>query len=83
MLSTKVVTASSGRFTAFKAHVSARPARSASVRAMASLKIYVKGDPATKTLLDCPFCHRVLLTAEVKHIPYTKEYIDFDHKPEW
>jgi glutathione S-transferase len=50
---------------------------------MASLKIYVKGDPATNTLLDCPFCHRVLLTAEVKHVPYTREYIDFDNKPEW
>jgi hypothetical protein len=24
------------------------------------------GDPATNTLLDCPFCHRVLLTLEAK-----------------
>eukprot|EP00878_Enallax_costatus_P001565 GHUV01001716.1.p1 GENE.GHUV01001716.1~~GHUV01001716.1.p1 ORF type:complete len:246 (+),score=69.50 GHUV01001716.1:81-818(+) len=83
MLTAKVVTASSGRFAAFKPNVTSRPARLASVRTMASLKVYVKGDPATNTLLDCPFCQRVLLTAEVKHIPYTKEYIDFDHKPEW
>lgn len=50
---------------------------------MAALKMYVKGDPATNTLLDCPFCHRVLLTAEVKKVPYTMEYIDFNNKPEW
>jgi hypothetical protein len=30
-----------------------------------------------------PFCHRVLLTLEGKRIPYTKEYIDFNNKPQW
>ncbi|WIA11217.1 hypothetical protein OEZ85_011344 [Tetradesmus obliquus] len=50
---------------------------------MASLKVYVKGDPATNTLLDCPFCHRVLLTLEAKNVPYEKEYIDFANKPAW
>ena len=30
-----------------------------------------------------PFCHRVLLSLEAKHIPYTKEYIDFNNKPQW
>ncbi|KAF6255694.1 dehydroascorbate reductase [Scenedesmus sp. NREL 46B-D3] len=50
---------------------------------MASLKVYVKGDPATNTLLDCPFCHRVLLTLETKHVPYEKEYIDVNNKPSW
>eukprot|EP00879_Flechtneria_rotunda_P008029 GHRR01008411.1.p1 GENE.GHRR01008411.1~~GHRR01008411.1.p1 ORF type:complete len:265 (+),score=43.37 GHRR01008411.1:231-1025(+) len=62
---------------------SQRPARALSVRPMAAYQVYVKGDPATNTLLDCPFCHRVLLTFETKHIPYTKEYIDFDNKPKW
>lgn len=48
-----------------------------------ALTTYVKGDPATKSLGDCPFCHRVLLTLETKAVPYELGYIDFDHKPEW
>lgn len=32
---------------------------------------------------QCPFCQRVLLTMEVKKVPYSKVYIDFDNKPEW
>lgn len=51
--------------------------------AAAELKIWVKGVPATKTLLDCPFCHRVLLTAEAKKVPYDLGYIDFAAKPDW
>ncbi|KXZ54613.1 hypothetical protein GPECTOR_4g678 [Gonium pectorale] len=50
---------------------------------MANTVVYVKGDPATKTLGDCPFCHRALLTFEAKKVPYTMEYIDFDNKPAW
>ncbi|PNW77915.1 hypothetical protein CHLRE_10g456750v5 [Chlamydomonas reinhardtii] len=45
--------------------------------------IYVKGDPAKNKLLDCPFCHRVLLAYEAKKLPYKMEYIDFDNKPAW
>jgi glutathione S-transferase len=30
-----------------------------------------------------PFCHRVLLTLETKHIPYEMDYIDFNNKPQW
>lgn len=48
-----------------------------------ALTAYVKGDPSSKALGDCPFCHRALLTLEAKKIPYTKEFIDFDHKPDW
>ncbi|GLC33553.1 Glutathione S-transferase dhar1 [Pleodorina starrii] len=50
---------------------------------MASTVVYVKGDPTTKTLGDCPFCHRALLTFERKKVPYTMEYIDFANKPAW
>ena len=51
--------------------------------ATSDLKIWVKGVPATQTLLDCPFCHRVLLTAEAKKVPYELGYIDFAAKPDW
>ncbi|KAK9830373.1 hypothetical protein WJX72_011371 [[Myrmecia] bisecta] len=45
---------------------------------------WVKGDPKTSTLGDCPFCHRVLLTLEEKEVPYTKGYIDlYADKPAW
>ena len=30
------------------------------------LTVFVKGDPASSTLLDCPFSQRVLLTLEVR-----------------
>lgn len=53
------------------------------VVAMASLDVYVKGDPVNNVLADCPFCHKVLLTLENKQVPYTKKYIDFANKPEW
>ncbi|KAL0036070.1 hypothetical protein WJX79_001094 [Trebouxia sp. C0005] len=44
---------------------------------------WVKGDPKTETLGDCPFCHRALLTLEEKHAKYTQDYVDFAEKPEW
>ena len=50
---------------------------------MAKLTAYVKGDPKTNTLLDCPFCHRVLLTLETKEVPYESAYVDFNDKPQW
>ncbi|XP_062005286.1 glutathione S-transferase DHAR3, chloroplastic [Rosa rugosa] len=32
---------------------------------------------------DCPFCQRVLLTLEEKHLPYELKMVDLAHKPEW
>ncbi|KAI3430050.1 uncharacterized protein J3R85_008330 [Psidium guajava] len=32
---------------------------------------------------DCPFCQRVLLTMEEKHLPYDLKLVDFSNKPEW
>jgi glutathione dehydrogenase/transferase len=48
-----------------------------------TLTLHVKGDPASKKLGDCPFCHRVLLTVACKGVPYSPSYIDLDDKPEW
>eukprot|EP00204_Picochlorum_oklahomense_P004195 CAMPEP_0118799490 /NCGR_PEP_ID=MMETSP1161-20130426/1691_1 /TAXON_ID=249345 /ORGANISM="Picochlorum oklahomensis, Strain CCMP2329" /LENGTH=223 /DNA_ID=CAMNT_0006727199 /DNA_START=172 /DNA_END=843 /DNA_ORIENTATION=- len=45
--------------------------------------ITVKGDPEKNTLADCPFSHRALLCLEEKKVPYTKTYVDLDHKPQW
>ena len=39
--------------------------------------------PARTLLHAGPFCHRVLLSAEEKEVPYTKGYIDFAAKPDW
>lgn len=44
---------------------------------------WVKGDPKSKTLGDCPFCHRALLTLEEKQLKYTSDYVDFADKPKW
>ncbi|PON42798.1 S-crystallin [Parasponia andersonii] len=32
---------------------------------------------------DCPFCQRVLLTLEEKHLPYDLKLVDLVNKPEW
>lgn len=48
-------------------HQQARqPSRTRSMMAQASRRIYVKGDPELGKLGDCPFCHRALLTLEIK-----------------
>ncbi|KAJ7964493.1 Glutathione S-transferase [Quillaja saponaria] len=41
--------------------------------------------PVTKpnTLGDCPFCQRVLLTLEEKHLNYDLKLVDLANKPEW
>eukprot|EP01025_Chloroclados_australasicus_P053834 TRINITY_DN6368_c0_g2_i1.p1 TRINITY_DN6368_c0_g2~~TRINITY_DN6368_c0_g2_i1.p1 ORF type:complete len:289 (-),score=30.25 TRINITY_DN6368_c0_g2_i1:210-1076(-) len=57
--------------------------RQLSVMAQAARTIYVKGDPVNKILGDCPFCHRTLLTLELKGMEYDKDYIDFSNKPQW
>lgn len=57
--------------------------RFATMAASPVMTAYVKGDPDTNTLGDCPFCHRVLLTVEEKGIPHDRQYISFDNKPAW
>ncbi|KAI9100285.1 hypothetical protein K1719_024503 [Acacia pycnantha] len=48
------------------------------------LEICVKASVATPSKLgDCPFCQRVLLTLEEKHVPYDMKLVDLQHKPEW
>ncbi|KAL3138066.1 glutathione s-transferase [Trebouxia sp. C0009 RCD-2024] len=44
---------------------------------------WVKGDSATKSLGDCPFCHRALLALEEKQAKYTRDYVKFSDKPKW
>ncbi|KDP33171.1 hypothetical protein JCGZ_13436 [Jatropha curcas] len=48
------------------------------------LEVCVKASvTAPNKLGDCPFCQRVLLTIEEKHLPYNTKLIDFANKPEW
>eukprot|EP00892_Ulva_mutabilis_P002503 jgi/Ulvmu1/12253/UM086_0046.1 len=64
--------------------LSARNASKHRLVTMAASRIaYVKGDPENKVLGDCPFCHRVLLTLQLKGLEYEQEYIDFSKKPDW
>ncbi|KAG6720505.1 glutathione S-transferase DHAR3, chloroplastic-like [Carya illinoinensis] len=48
------------------------------------LEICVKASvTAPNKLGDCPFCQRVLLTLEEKHLPYDLKLVDLAHKPAW
>ncbi|KAG2710789.1 hypothetical protein I3760_04G045700 [Carya illinoinensis] len=48
------------------------------------LEILVKASVTTPNKLgDCPFCQRVLLTLEEKHLPYDLKLVDLTNKPEW
>ncbi|KAJ4706916.1 Glutathione S-transferase [Melia azedarach] len=48
------------------------------------LEICVKASVTTpNTLGDCPFCQRVLLTMEEKHLQYDMKLVDLGNKPEW
>ncbi|KAM7515837.1 hypothetical protein LguiA_005420 [Lonicera macranthoides] len=48
------------------------------------LQICVKASVTTPNKLgDCPFCQRVLLTLEEKHLPYDMKLIELANKPEW
>ncbi|KAL3521025.1 hypothetical protein ACH5RR_019174 [Cinchona calisaya] len=38
---------------------------------------------APNVLGDCKFCHRVILTLEVKKVPYKLHIINFVDKPQW
>ncbi|KAL0762895.1 hypothetical protein Bca101_079046 [Brassica carinata] len=52
--------------------------------AVAPLEICVKASITTPNKLgDCPFCQRVLLTMEEKHVPYDMKMVDLSNKPEW
>ncbi|KAL9233719.1 hypothetical protein vseg_008677 [Gypsophila vaccaria] len=48
------------------------------------LQVCVKSSVTSPTKLgDCPFCQRVLLTLEEKHLPYDMKLVDLTNKPEW
>ncbi|XP_038691049.1 glutathione S-transferase DHAR3, chloroplastic-like [Tripterygium wilfordii] len=48
------------------------------------LEVCVKASTTTPNRLgDCPFCQRVLLTMEEKHVPYEMKLIDLANKPDW
>lgn len=48
------------------------------------LEVYAKASVTIPNKLgDCPFCQRVLLTLEEKHLPYDLKLIDLANKPEW
>ncbi|MED6159857.1 Glutathione S-transferase dhar3, chloroplastic [Stylosanthes scabra] len=50
----------------------------------APFEICVKASVTTPNKLgDCPFCQRVLLTLEEKHLPYDPKFVDLTNKPEW
>ncbi|KAF8097913.1 hypothetical protein N665_0279s0042 [Sinapis alba] len=52
--------------------------------AASPLEICVKASVTTPNKLgDCPFCQRVLLTMEEKHVPYDMKLVDLINKPEW
>nr|XP_023890138.1 glutathione S-transferase DHAR3, chloroplastic isoform X1 [Quercus suber]POF27137.1 glutathione s-transferase dhar3, chloroplastic [Quercus suber] len=48
------------------------------------LEVCVKSSTTTPNKPgDCPFCQRVLLTLEEKHLPYDLKLVDLAHKPDW
>ncbi|GAV76714.1 GST_N_3 domain-containing protein [Cephalotus follicularis] len=48
------------------------------------LEVCVKASVTSPNNLgDCPFCQRVLLTMEEKHVPYDLKLVDLGNKPEW
>ncbi|KAK1576096.1 hypothetical protein Q3G72_010923 [Acer saccharum] len=57
---------------------------SATASSFDPLQICVKASvTAPNKLGDCPFCQRVLLTMEEKHLPYDMKLVDLGNKPEW
>ncbi|XP_022769994.1 glutathione S-transferase DHAR3, chloroplastic [Durio zibethinus] len=48
------------------------------------LEVCVKASVTTPNKVgDCPFCQRVLLTMEEKHLSYDMKLVDLANKPEW
>ncbi|GKV00178.1 hypothetical protein SLEP1_g12914 [Rubroshorea leprosula] len=61
-----------------------RTTRGLTVAMAAPLEVCVKASVTTPNKLgDCPFCQRVLLTLEEKHLPYDMKLVDLGNKPEW
>ncbi|KAK7276246.1 hypothetical protein RIF29_17383 [Crotalaria pallida] len=47
-------------------------------------QVCVKASVTTSNRLgDCPFCQRVLLTLEEKHLTYDLKFVNLANKPEW
>lgn len=44
--------------------------------------LFVKGDPETQTLLDCPFSHRIVLAMELKGLERDYFFVDEYAKPQ-
>ncbi|PQM39821.1 dehydroascorbate reductase 1 [Prunus yedoensis var. nudiflora] len=58
--------------------------RSLTVAAAAPFEVCAKASVTVPNKLgDCPFCQRVLLTLEEKHLPYDLKLVDLGNKPEW
>nr|UVH34232.1 dehydroascorbate reductase [Liriodendron sp.]UVH34233.1 dehydroascorbate reductase [Liriodendron sp.]UVH34234.1 dehydroascorbate reductase [Liriodendron sp.] len=52
--------------------------------AVEPLEICVKeATGAPGVLGDCPFCQRVILTIEEKHLPYETKLVNLSDKPQW
>ncbi|XXG54882.1 hypothetical protein AAC387_Pa03g2652 [Persea americana] len=48
------------------------------------LQVCVKAATGAPDVLgDCPFCQRVILTLEEKHLPYEMKLVDLSDKPQW
>ncbi|PWA73171.1 dehydroascorbate reductase 2 [Artemisia annua] len=53
-------------------------------RAKQTIEICVKAATGAPDVLgECPFCQRVLLTLELKKLPYITHLINMENKPEW
>ncbi|KAM1078488.1 hypothetical protein TB2_025177 [Malus domestica] len=58
--------------------------RTLTVAMVAPLDVCAKASTTVPNKLgDCPFCQRVLLTLEEKHLPYDLKLVDLGNKPEW
>ncbi|KAK8994936.1 hypothetical protein V6N11_046003 [Hibiscus sabdariffa] len=58
--------------------------RSSTLAMATPLEVCVKASVTTPNKLgDCPFCQRVLLTMEEKHLPYDMKLVDLANKPDW
>ncbi|RXH68559.1 hypothetical protein DVH24_030892 [Malus domestica] len=57
--------------------------RTLTVAMVAPLDVCAKASTTVPNKLgDCPFCQRVLLTLEEKHLPYDLKLVDLGNKPE-
>mmetsp|Transcript_43759 Transcript_43759/g.139485 ORF Transcript_43759/g.139485 Transcript_43759/m.139485 type:complete len:210 (-) Transcript_43759:67-696(-) len=61
----------------------ARRGRAFAPLTTSALKVYVKAQPGTSVLGDCPFSQRVLMMLEEKNAEYTMVPVDISDKPDW